>query len=173
VLCAGEIGDFDLAAWPYGRSCWHLIPMTMVPAVRLARMKRATSRPALQSYVHDAISTSMRGVFDKVLGEEIWAYHVPLLLRQALIELRAPASSACSIWAAARLTAGRSRKMVTTRNRARPGKKHGRRLAHEKGLYDTLYVADAVDYSKDNDRRPFASLRHRCAALPRRARAVV
>jgi predicted TPR repeat methyltransferase len=28
-------------------------------------------------------------------------------------------------------------------------------IAHEKGLYDTLYVADAVDYLEDNDDEPF------------------
>jgi predicted TPR repeat methyltransferase len=28
-------------------------------------------------------------------------------------------------------------------------------IAHEKGLYDTLYVADAVDYLDDNDDEPF------------------
>jgi predicted TPR repeat methyltransferase len=40
-------------------------------------------------------------VFDKVLVEDL-GYHVPLLLRQRLIELGKPASSACSISAAAR-----------------------------------------------------------------------
>jgi predicted TPR repeat methyltransferase len=102
ALALEKSGDFDLAVVAYAEV------LALDPddhggaAVRLASMKRGdVPVRAPEAYVTTLFDQHAE-VFDKVLVEDL-GYHVPLLLRQRLIELgRNPASSACSIWAAAR-----------------------------------------------------------------------
>tara|TARA_R100001129_G_scaffold15156_3_gene9865 strand:+ start:2760 stop:3575 length:816 start_codon:yes stop_codon:yes gene_type:complete len=93
-------------------------------------------------------------VFDKVLVEDL-GYHVPLILRQRLMDLGAgPFDRVLDLGCGTGLTGGALEDMagdVTGVDLA----ENMVQIAHEKGLYDTLYVADAIDYLEDNDEEAY------------------
>lgn len=93
-------------------------------------------------------------VFDKVLVEDL-GYHVPLILRQRLMDIGAgPFERVLDLGCGTGLTGGALEDMaddVTGVDLA----ENMVQIAHEKGLYDTLYVAEAIDYLEDNEDEPF------------------
>jgi predicted TPR repeat methyltransferase len=173
ALSLEKSGDFDLAAAAYAEV------LALDPddhggaAVRLASMKRGeVPARAPEAYVTTLFDQHAE-VFDKVLVEDL-GYHVPLLLRQRLIELGETSfDRMLDLGCGTGLTGGALEDMVDDATGLDLAENMVE-IAHEKGLYDTLYVADAVDYLEDNDDDPVRPhRRHRCAALSRRTRAAV
>lgn len=149
-----KAGDHDAAAEAY-REVLALDPDDHGgAAVRLASIGRGkTPQRAPEAYVA-TLFDQHADVFDKVLVEDL-GYHVPLLLRQRLIERGlGPFDRLLDLGCGTGLTGGALEDMaddVTGVDLA----ENMVEIAHEKGLYDTLYVADAVDYLEDNDEEPF------------------
>jgi len=154
ALALEKSGDFDLAAVAYAEV------LALDPddhggaAVRLASMKRGdVPTRASEAYVTTLFDQHAE-VFDKVLVEDL-GYHVPLLLRQRLIELGETSfERMLDLGCGTGLTGGALEEMVDDATGLDLAENMVE-IAHEKGLYDTLYVADAVDYLEDNDDEPF------------------
>jgi predicted TPR repeat methyltransferase len=154
ALALEKSGDFDLAAAAYAEV------LALDPddhggaAVRLASMKRGDiPMRAPEAYVATLFDQHAE-VFDKVLVEDL-GYHVPLLLRQRLIELGLTSfDRMLDLGCGTGLTGGALEDMVDDATGLDLAENMVE-IAHEKGLYDTLYVADAVDYLEDNDDEPF------------------
>ncbi|MBW3098005.1 class I SAM-dependent DNA methyltransferase [Pseudohoeflea coraliihabitans] len=149
-----KAGDHDAAAAAYQKV------LALDPedhggvAVRLASLGRGgTPQRAPEAYVTTLFDQHAE-VFDKVLVEDL-GYHVPLLLRQRLLDLGlGPFDRLLDLGCGTGLTGGALEDMaddVTGVDLA----ENMVEIAHEKGLYDTLYVAEAVDYLEDNDDEPF------------------
>jgi len=149
-----KAGDFDSAAKAYAEV------LILDPedhggaAVRLASMKRGeVPERAPEAYVTTLFDQHAE-VFDKVLVEDL-GYHVPMLLRQRLIELgHTSFERMLDLGCGTGLTGGALEEMVDDVTGIDLAENMVE-IAHEKGLYDTLYVADAVDYLDDNDDEPF------------------
>ena len=154
ALALEKSGDFDAAALAYAEV------LALDPddhggaAVRLASMKRgAVPLRAPEAYV-TTLFDQHADVFDKVLVEDL-GYHVPMLLRQRLIELGETSfERMLDLGCGTGLTGGALEDMVDDATGIDLAENMVE-IAHEKGLYDTLYVADAVDYLEDNDDDPF------------------
>ncbi|MDF1609520.1 methyltransferase domain-containing protein [Hoeflea sp. YIM 152468] len=154
ALTLEKSGDYDLAAAAYAEV------LALDPddhggaAVRLASMKRgAVPARAPEAYVTTLFDQHAE-VFDKVLVEDL-GYHVPLLLRQRLVELGETSfEHLLDLGCGTGLTGGALEDMVDDAVGLDLAENMVE-IAHEKGLYDTLYVADAVDYLEDNDDGPF------------------
>ena len=154
ALALEKSGDFDAAASAYAEV------LALDPddhggaAVRLASMKRgAVPARAPEAYVATLFDQHAE-VFDKVLVEDL-GYHVPMLLRQRLIDLNETSfERLLDLGCGTGLTGGALEDMADDATGVDLAENMVE-IAHEKGLYDTLYVADAVDYLGDNDDVPF------------------
>tara|TARA_R110002020_G_scaffold14638_13_gene51864 strand:- start:13090 stop:13902 length:813 start_codon:yes stop_codon:yes gene_type:complete len=154
ALTLEKSGDFDSAALAYAEV------LALDPddhggaSVRLASMKRgAVPERAPEAYVATLFDQHAE-VFDKVLVEDL-GYHVPMLLRQRLIELGETSfERMLDLGCGTGLTGGALEDMADDATGVDLAENMVE-IAHEKGLYDTLYVADAVDYLDDNDDEPF------------------
>ena len=154
ALLLEKSGDFDLAAAAYAEV------LALDPedhggaAVRLASMKRGdVPVRAPEAYVA-TLFDQHADVFDKVLVEDL-GYHVPLLLRQRLVEMGETSfERMLDLGCGTGLTGGALEDMVDDATGLDLAENMVE-IAHEKGLYDTLYVADAVDYLEDNEDGPF------------------
>ncbi|PWW04504.1 putative TPR repeat methyltransferase [Hoeflea marina] len=123
-------------------------------AVRLASMGLGeTPLRASEAYV-TTLFDQHADVFDKVLVEDL-GYHVPLILRQRLIELgHTHFDRLLDLGCGTGLTGGALEDMADDATGIDLAEKMVE-IAHEKGLYDTLFVADAVDYLDDNEDDPY------------------
>ena len=154
ALTLEKAGDFDAAASAYTEV------LALDPddhggaAVRLASMKRgAVPERASEAYVTTLFDQHAE-VFEKVLVEDL-GYHVPMILRQRLIELGETSfERMLDLGCGTGLTGGALEDMADDATGVDLAENMVE-IAHEKGLYDTLYVADAVDYLDDNDDDPF------------------
>jgi predicted TPR repeat methyltransferase len=154
ALTLEKAGDFDAAANAYAEV------LALDPddhggaAVRLASMKRgAVPDRAPEAYVTTLFDQHAE-VFDKVLVEDL-GYHVPMLLRQKLIELGETSfERMLDLGCGTGLTGAALEDMADDATGVDLAE-NMIEIAHDKGLYDTLYVADAVDYLEDNDDDPF------------------
>jgi len=154
ALTLEKSGDFDGAALAYAEVL-ALDPEDHGGAsVRLASMKRGdVPLRAPEAYVTTLFDQHAE-VFDKVLVEDL-GYHVPMLLRQRLTELgETHFERMLDLGCGTGLTGGALEDMVDDATGLDLAENMVE-IAHEKGLYDTLYVADAVDYLEDNDDDPF------------------
>lgn len=154
ALALEKAGDFDAAASAY-REVLALDPDDHGgAAVRLAAMGRgAVPARASEAYV-TTLFDQHADVFDKVLVEDL-GYHVPLLLRQRLIALGLTHfDRVLDLGCGTGLTGGALEDMADDVTGVDLSENMVE-IAHEKGLYDTLYVADAVDYLDDNEDGPF------------------
>jgi predicted TPR repeat methyltransferase len=150
ALALEKSGDFDLAATAYAEV------LALDPedhggaAVRLASMKRGdVPLRAPEAYVATLFDQHAE-VFDKVLVEDL-GYHVPMLLRQRLTALgETNFERMLDLGCGTGLTGGALEDMVDDATGLDLAENMVE-IAHEKGLYDMLYVADAVDYLEDND----------------------
>tara|TARA_R110002020_G_scaffold34066_26_gene103729 strand:+ start:1749 stop:2561 length:813 start_codon:yes stop_codon:yes gene_type:complete len=154
ALALEKAGEFDAAAKAYA-DVLSLDPDDHGGAsVRLASMKRGdVPVRAPEAYV-TTLFDQHADVFDKVLVEDL-GYHVPMLLRQRLIELGETSfERMLDLGCGTGLTGGALEDMADDATGIDLAENMVE-IAHEKGLYDTLYVADAVDYLDDNDDDPF------------------
>ncbi|MDP2120617.1 MAG: methyltransferase domain-containing protein [Hoeflea sp.] len=154
ALALEKAGDFDAAALAYAEV------LALDPddhggaSVRLASMKRGdVPERAPEAYVATLFDQHAE-VFEKVLVEDL-GYHVPMILRQRLIELGETSfERMLDLGCGTGLTGGALEDMADDATGVDLAENMVE-IAHEKGLYDTLYVADAVDYLDDNDDDPF------------------
>ncbi|WP_420409745.1 methyltransferase domain-containing protein [Hoeflea sp.] len=154
ALALEKAGDFDAAAKAYAEVL-ALDPDDHGGAVvRLASMKRGDiPTRAPEAYVA-TLFDQHADVFDKVLVEDL-GYHVPLLLRQRLFDLgEISFDRMLDLGCGTGLTGAALEDMADDATGVDLAENMVE-IAHEKGLYDTLYVADAVEYLEDNDDEPF------------------
>ncbi|MCG5481738.1 class I SAM-dependent DNA methyltransferase [Sinorhizobium alkalisoli] len=154
ALALEKGGNFDAAAAAY-REVLDLDPEDHGGAsVRLASMGRGdTPIKAPDAYVATLFDQHAE-VFDNVLVDQL-DYCVPLLVRQRIQALGlAPFKRALDLGCGTGLTGGALRDMAEEITGIDLSENMVE-IAHEKDLYDTLYVAEAVDFLDDNDDEPF------------------
>lgn len=122
--------------------------------VRLASLGRGeTPDKAPDAYV-STLFDQHADVFEDVLVEQL-EYHVPVLVRQKLQALGlGPFKRLLDLGCGTGLTGGALGDMaedITGLDLS----ENMVEIAHEKDLYDTLYVAEVVDFLEDNDDEPF------------------
>ena len=123
-------------------------------AVRIASMGRGeTPDKAPDAYVTTLFDQHAE-VFEDVLVEQL-QYHVPMLVRQRLQTFAAnPFGKLLDLGCGTGLTGGALRDMVDDITGVDLSENMVE-IAHDKDVYDTLYVAEVVDYLEDNDDGPF------------------
>ncbi|ASY63254.1 3-demethylubiquinone-9 3-methyltransferase [Sinorhizobium sojae CCBAU 05684] len=154
ALALEKAGDFDAAAAAY-REVLDLDPEDHGGAsVRLASMGRGdTPVKAPDAYVA-TLFDQHADVFDNVLVDQL-DYCVPLLVRQRIQALElAPFKRVLDLGCGTGLTGGALRDMAEDITGVDLSENMVE-IAHEKDLYETLYVAEAVDFLDDNDDEPF------------------
>ncbi|THK38595.1 class I SAM-dependent methyltransferase [Ensifer sp. MPMI2T] len=123
-------------------------------AVRLASMGRGeTPLKAPDAYVA-TLFDQHADVFENVLVDQL-NYCVPLLVRQRLQALGlGPFQRVLDLGCGTGLTGGALRDMADDITGIDLSENMVE-IAHEKDVYETLYVAEAVDFLDDNDEAPF------------------
>jgi predicted TPR repeat methyltransferase len=123
-------------------------------AVRIAAMGRGeTPAKAPDAYV-ETLFDQHAEVFEDVLVEQL-GYHVPMLVRQRLQELKlGPFKRMLDLGCGTGLTGGTLRDLCEDMTGIDLSENMVE-LAHEKDLYETLFVAEAEDFLEDNDEEPF------------------
>ncbi|PYE28271.1 putative TPR repeat methyltransferase [Rhizobium sp. PP-CC-3A-592] len=123
-------------------------------AVRIASMGRGeTPDKASDAYV-TTLFDQHADVFEDVLVEQL-GYSVPMMVRQRLQALGlGPFKSLLDLGCGTGLTGGALRDMAENLTGVDLSENMVE-IAHEKDLYDALYVGEAVDFLEDNDDGPF------------------
>ncbi|TCU12819.1 methyltransferase domain-containing protein [Rhizobium sullae] len=123
-------------------------------AVRIASMGRGdTPAKAPDAYV-ETLFDQHAEVFEDVLVEQL-SYHVPLLVRQRLQELKlGPFKRMLDLGCGTGLTGGTLRDLCDDITGIDISENMVE-IAHEKDLYETLFVAEVEDFLDDNDEDAF------------------
>jgi 2-polyprenyl-6-hydroxyphenyl methylase/3-demethylubiquinone-9 3-methyltransferase len=123
-------------------------------AVRIASMGRGeTPSKAPDAYV-ETLFDQHAEVFEDVLVEQL-GYHVPMLVRQRLQALGlGPFKRLLDLGCGTGLTGGTLRDIVADMTGIDISEKMVE-VAHEKDVYETLYVAEVEDFLEDNDEETF------------------
>jgi predicted TPR repeat methyltransferase len=123
-------------------------------AVRIASMGRGeTPDKAPDAYVA-TLFDQHADVFEDVLVEQL-DYHVPMLVRQRLQALNlGPFARVLDLGCGTGLTGSALRDMAEDITGIDLSENMVE-IAHEKDVYETLYVAEVVDFLEDNDDEPF------------------
>ncbi|PDT84281.1 class I SAM-dependent methyltransferase [Sinorhizobium sp. BJ1] len=154
ALSLEKSGNFDAAAAAY-REVLDLDPDDHGGAsVRLASMGRGeTPLKAPDAYVA-TLFDQHADVFDNVLVDQLH-YCVPLLVRQRVQALElGPFKRVLDLGCGTGLTGGALRDLAEDITGIDLSENMVE-IAHEKDLYETLYVAEAVDFLDDNEEAPF------------------
>lgn len=122
--------------------------------VRIASMGRGeTPVKAPDAYV-ETLFDQHAEVFEDVLVEQL-GYHVPMLVRQHLQALGlGPFKRMLDLGCGTGLTGGTLRDIVADITGIDISENMVE-IAHEKDIYETLFVAEAEDFLEDNDEEPF------------------
>ena len=123
-------------------------------AVRIAAMGRGeTPAKAPDAYV-ETLFDQHAEVFEDVLVEQL-GYHVPMLVRQRLQALDlGPFKRLLDLGCGTGLTGGTLRDLCEEMTGIDLSENMVE-IAHEKDLYETLFVAEVEDFLDDNDEEPF------------------
>ncbi|MBY5386486.1 class I SAM-dependent methyltransferase [Rhizobium johnstonii] len=123
-------------------------------AVRIAAMGRGeTPVKAPDAYV-ETLFDQHAEVFEDVLVEQL-GYHVPMLVRQRLQALNlGPFKRLLDLGCGTGLTGGALRDLCADMTGIDISEKMVE-IAHEKDLYETLFVAEVEDFLDDNDEEAF------------------
>ena len=123
-------------------------------AVRIAAMGRGeTPAKAPDAYV-ETLFDQHAEVFEDVLVEQL-GYHVPVLVRQRLQALNlGPFKRLLDLGCGTGLTGGTLRDLCEEMTGIDLSENMVE-IAHEKDLYETLFVAEVEDFLDDNDEDPF------------------
>ncbi|KQV81699.1 methyltransferase [Rhizobium sp. Root1220] len=123
-------------------------------AVRIAAMGRGEiPAKAPDAYV-ETLFDQHAEVFEDVLVEQL-GYHVPMLVRQRLQELKlGPFKRMLDLGCGTGLTGGTLRDLCEDMTGIDLSENMVE-IAHEKDLYETLFVAEVEDFLDDNDEDPF------------------
>ncbi|AWI57432.1 class I SAM-dependent DNA methyltransferase [Sinorhizobium fredii] len=154
ALSLEKSGNFDAAAAAY-REVLDLDPDDHGGAsVRLASMGRGeTPFKAPDAYVA-TLFDQHADVFDNVLVDQL-GYCVPLLVRQRVQALDlGPFKRVLDLGCGTGLTGGALRDLAEDITGIDLSENMVE-IAHEKDLYETLYVAEAIDFLDDNEEAPF------------------
>lgn len=154
ALALEKAGRFEEAAFAYRRV------LALDPedhggaAVRLASMGFGETPPkAPEAYVATLFDQHAEA-FEAILVDQL-EYCVPLLVRQRLLDLKlGPFRKLLDLGCGTGLTGGALRDMVEDMTGIDISENMVE-IAHEKDLYETLYVAEAEDYLEDNEDGPF------------------
>jgi len=154
ALALEKAGDVDAAVKAYQ----HVLELDPDDhggaAVRIASMGRGeTPMKAPDAYV-ETLFDQHAEVFEDVLVEQL-GYHVPMLVRQRLQALHlGPFRRLLDLGCGTGLTGGTLRDVVGDMTGVDLSEKMVE-IAHEKDLYETLFVAEVEDFLDDNDEEPF------------------
>ena len=155
ALALEKAGDLDAAAKAYGRVL-ELDPEDHGgAAVRLAAIGRGeTPMKAPDAYV-ETLFDQHAEAFEDILVDQL-GYCVPLIIRQKLQDLGlGPFETMLDLGCGTGLTGGALRDMVSGEMTGLDLSENMVEIAHEKDLYETLYVAECVDYLDENEDGPF------------------
>jgi len=154
ALALEKSGDVDAAVKAYQ----HVLELDPDDhggaAVRIASMGRGeTPMKAPDAYV-ETLFDQHAEVFEDVLVEQL-GYHVPMLVRQRLQALHlGPFRRLLDLGCGTGLTGGTLRDVVGDMTGIDISEKMVE-VAHEKDLYETLFVAEVEDFLDDNDEELF------------------
>jgi predicted TPR repeat methyltransferase len=154
ALALEKSGDIDAAAKAY-----HEV-LALDPedhggaAVRLASIGRGETPPKAPDAYVETLFDQHAESFEDILVEQL-SYAVPVMVRQRLQELRlGPFKRMLDLGCGTGLTGGTLRDMVDDITGIDISENMVE-IAHEKDLYETLYVAEVEDFLEDNDDEPF------------------
>lgn len=154
ALALEKAGDIDAAVKAYGEV------MELDPedhggaAVRIASMGRGETPPKAPDAYVETLFDQHAESFEDILVEQL-GYAVPVMVRQRLQELKlGPFKRMLDLGCGTGLTGGTLRDMADDIT-GLDISENMIEIAHEKDLYETLYVAEAEDFLEDNDDEPF------------------
>lgn len=123
-------------------------------AVRIASMGRGDTPPKAPDAYVETLFDQHAESFEDILVEQL-GYAVPVMVRQRLQELGlGPFKRLLDLGCGTGLTGGTLRDMVDDMTGIDISENMVE-IAHEKDLYETLYVAEVEDFLEDNDDEPF------------------
>ncbi|CAD7033802.1 S-adenosylmethionine-dependent methyltransferase [Pseudorhizobium halotolerans] len=123
-------------------------------AVRIAALGRGEAPPKAPDAYVETLFDQHAESFEDILVEQL-GYAVPVLVRQRLQELNlGPFKRMLDLGCGTGLTGGTLRDMVDDITGIDISENMVE-IAHEKDLYETLYVAEVEDFLEDNDDEPF------------------
>nr|WP_180355843.1 methyltransferase [Rhizobium smilacinae] len=154
ALALEKAGDIDAAVEAY-REVLDIDPEDHGgAAVRIASMGRGEAPPRAPDAYVETLFDQHAESFEDILVEQL-GYAVPVLVRQRLQELKlGPFKRMLDLGCGTGLTGGTLRDMVDDIT-GLDISENMVELAHEKDLYETLYVAEVEDFLEDNDDEPF------------------
>ncbi|MGK6314998.1 methyltransferase domain-containing protein [Neorhizobium sp. DT-125] len=123
-------------------------------AVRIAALGRGETPPKAPDAYVETLFDQHAESFEDILVEQL-GYAVPVMVRQRLQALQlGPFKRMLDLGCGTGLTGGTLRDMVDDITGIDISENMVE-IAHEKDLYETLYVAEAEDFLEDNDDEPF------------------
>jgi predicted TPR repeat methyltransferase len=123
-------------------------------AVRIASMGLGETPPKAPDAYVATLFDQHAGAFESILVDQL-EYCVPLLVRQRIQALDlGPFKKLLDLGCGTGLTGGALRDIVDEMT-GLDISENMVEIAHEKDLYETLYVAEAADYLEDNEDGPF------------------
>jgi predicted TPR repeat methyltransferase len=123
-------------------------------AVRIASMGRGEAPPKASDAYVETLFDQHAASFEDILVEQL-GYAVPVMVRQRLQSLElGPFKRMLDLGCGTGLTGGALRDMVEDITGIDISENMVE-LAHEKDVYETLYVAELEDFLEDNDDEPF------------------
>jgi predicted TPR repeat methyltransferase len=154
ALALEKAGDIDAAVKAY-EQVLELDPEDHGgAAVRIAAMGRGETPPKAPDAYVETLFDQHAESFEDILVEQL-GYAVPVIVRRRLQELKlGPFKRMLDLGCGTGLTGGTLRDMVDDITGIDISENMVE-IAHEKDLYETLYVAEVEDFLEDNDDEPF------------------
>ncbi|MCF6368401.1 methyltransferase domain-containing protein [Rhizobium halophilum] len=154
ALALEKAGDIDAAVAAY-RQVLDIDPDDHGgAAVRIAALGRGEAPPRAPDAYVETLFDQHADSFEDILVEQL-SYSVPVMVRQRLQELElGPFKRMLDLGCGTGLTGGALRDMVEDVTGIDISENMVE-IAHEKDLYETLYVAEVEDFLEDNDEEPF------------------
>ncbi|MFN7026125.1 MAG: class I SAM-dependent DNA methyltransferase [Pseudorhizobium sp.] len=154
ALALEKAGDVDAAVAAY-RLVLEIDPEDHGgAAVRIAALGHGDAPPKAPDAYVETLFDQHAESFEDILVEQL-GYAVPVLVRQRLHELKlGPFKRMLDLGCGTGLTGGALRDMVDDITGIDISENMVE-IAHEKDLYETLYVAEVEDFLEDNDDEPF------------------
>lgn len=154
ALALEKAGDFDAAAKAYEEV------LAIDPddhggaAIRIASMGRGEAPPKAPDAYVETLFDQHAESFEDILVDQL-GYAVPVMVRQRLQALElGPFKRMLDLGCGTGLTGGALRDLVEDITGIDLSENMVE-IAHEKDLYETLYVAEVEDFLEDNDDEPF------------------
>lgn len=154
ALALEKAGDIDAAVKAY-QEVLAIDPEDHGGAsVRIASLGRGEAPPKAPDAYVETLFDQHAEAFEDILVEQL-GYAVPVMVRQRLQALElGPFKRMLDLGCGTGLTGGTLRDMVEDITGIDISENMVE-LAHEKDLYETLYVAEVEDFLEDNDEEPF------------------